>query len=32
MNPVSQVAIDEVWSAMRFRTLRDGEALFNGGR
>ncbi len=32
MNPVSQVAIDEVWSAMRFRALRDGEALFTGGR
>jgi hypothetical protein len=27
MNPVSQVAIDEVWSAMRFRAPRDGEAL-----
>jgi hypothetical protein len=32
MNPVSQVAIDDVWSAMRFRALREGEALFTGGR
>jgi hypothetical protein len=30
--PVSQVAIDDVWSALRFRPLREGEAPFTGGR
>jgi hypothetical protein len=29
--PVSQVAIDETWSALRFRVLRTGEAPFAGG-
>lgn len=32
LRPVSQVAIDEVWSALRFRPLREGEAPFTGGR
>jgi hypothetical protein len=31
MRPISQVAIDEVWSALRFRPLKDGEAPFTGG-
>ena len=31
MRPVSQVAIDEVWSAMQFRPNREGEAPFTGG-
>ena len=31
LRPVSQVAIDEVWSALRFRPLKDGEAPFTGG-
>lgn len=31
MRPVSQVAIDDVWSALRFRVLRAGEAPFTGG-
>jgi hypothetical protein len=31
MRPIGQVSIDEVWSAMRFRPLNDGEAPFKGG-
>lgn len=30
--PISQVAIDDVWSALRFRALKDGEPRFTGGR
>jgi hypothetical protein len=29
---ISQVAVDEVWSALRFRALKEGEAPFTGGR
>jgi len=32
MRPIGQVALDEVWSALRFRPLKDGEAPFTGGR
>jgi hypothetical protein len=32
MRPVTQVAIDDVWSAMQFRANREGEAPFTGGR
>jgi hypothetical protein len=32
MRPIGQVSVDEVWSAMRFRTLKEGEAPFTGGR
>jgi hypothetical protein len=32
MRPVSQVAVDEKWSALRFRSLAEGEAPFTGGR
>jgi hypothetical protein len=32
MRPISQVAVDEVWSALRFRPLKDGEAPFTGGQ
>jgi hypothetical protein len=32
MRPIGQVAIDEVWSALRFRPLKEGEAQFTGGR
>lgn len=32
MRPISQVAIDEVWSALRFRALQEGEPPFSGGR
>lgn len=31
MRPISQVAIDQTWSALRFRKLRPGEAPFTGG-
>jgi hypothetical protein len=32
MRPITQVSVDEVWSALRFRPVRDGEAPFTGGR
>ena len=32
LRPIGQVAIDDEWSALRFRPLRDGEAPFTGGR
>ena len=32
MRPVSQVAVDDVWSALRYRVLKEGEAPFTGGR
>ena len=32
MRPIGQVAVDEVWSAMRFRPIKEGEAPFTGGR
>ncbi|MDP9363267.1 MAG: hypothetical protein M3Q10_03365 [Chloroflexota bacterium] len=32
LRPIGQVAIDEVWSALRFRPLKPGEAPFTGGR
>jgi hypothetical protein len=32
LRPITQVAIDEVWSALRFRPLKEGEAQFTGGR
>jgi len=32
LRPVSQVALDQVWSALRFRPLAEGEAPFTGGR
>lgn len=32
MRPNSQIAIDEVWSALRFRPLAEGEAPFTGGK
>jgi hypothetical protein len=31
MRPISQVAVDDVWSALRFRALREGEPPFTGG-
>ena len=30
--PISQVSVDDTWSALRFRALRPGEAQFTGGR
>ncbi len=32
LRPISQVAVDDHWSALRFRPLKDGEAQFAGGR
>jgi hypothetical protein len=32
LRPVTQVAVDEVWSALRFRPLKEGEEPFRGGR
>lgn len=32
MRPISQVAVDDVWSALRFRPLKEGEPPFTGGR
>ena len=32
MRPIAQVALDDVWSAMRFRPYKQGEASFAGGR
>jgi hypothetical protein len=32
LRPITQVAIDDVWSALRFRQLTEGEAQFTGGR
>ncbi len=31
MRPNTQVAVDDVWSALRFRPLKEGEAPFKGG-
>ena len=32
LRPITQVAVDETWSALRFRPLAGGEAPFTGGR
>ena len=32
MRPIGQVAVDETWSALRFRPLKEGEAPFAGGQ
>jgi hypothetical protein len=32
LRPITQVAIDDTWSALRFRKLEPGEAPFTGGR
>lgn len=32
LRPITQVAVDEVWSALRFRPLKEGEAPFTGGK
>jgi hypothetical protein len=32
MRPNTNVAIDDVWSALRFRANREGEGRFTGGR
>ena len=30
--PISQVSVDDTWSALRFRALKPGEPQFTGGR
>jgi hypothetical protein len=32
LRPITQVAIDDTWSALRFRRLQPGEEPFTGGR
>ena len=32
VRPITQVAVDDTWSALRFRPLNEGEAPFVGGR
>jgi hypothetical protein len=32
LRPIAQVAVDDVWSALRFRPLQEGEPPFTGGR
>ena len=32
LRPITQVAIDDVWSGLRFRPLRDDEPPFSAGR
>ena len=32
MRPIGQVAVDDVWSALRFRPLKEGEAPLRGGQ
>jgi hypothetical protein len=32
MRPNSQVALDDIWSALRFRPLQPGEEPFTGGK
>ena len=32
MRPITQVAVDDTWSALRFRALKEGEPPFTGGR
>ncbi|HEV2066313.1 MAG TPA: hypothetical protein VGR08_05710 [Thermomicrobiales bacterium] len=32
MRPNGQVAVDDIWSALRFRASKEGEAPFTGGR
>jgi hypothetical protein len=32
LRPIGQVSLDEVWSALRFRPNKQGEAPFSGGR
>jgi hypothetical protein len=30
MRPIAQIAVDDVWSALRFRALEEGEPAFTG--
>jgi hypothetical protein len=31
LRPITQIAVDDVWSALRFRPLKPGEPPFTGG-
>ena len=31
LRPITQIAVDETWSALRFRPLAEGEPPFRGG-
>jgi hypothetical protein len=32
LRPITQISVDDTWSALRFRPLREGEPQFSGGR
>lgn len=32
LRPITQVAVDDTWSALRFRPVKEGEAPFAGGK
>ncbi len=32
LRPITQISVDDIWSALRFRPLREGEPQFTGGR
>ena len=32
VRPITQIAVDDTWSALRFRPLKEGEAPFTGGQ
>jgi hypothetical protein len=32
LRPITQISVDDTWSALRFRPLREGESQFSGGR
>ena len=32
LRPITQIAVDETWSALRFRPLAEGEKQFSGGK
>jgi hypothetical protein len=32
MRPITQIALDDTWSALRFRPLKSAEEPFSGGR
>ena len=32
LRPITQISVDDTWSALRFRPLKAGEPQFSGGR
>ena len=32
LRPITQISVDDTWSALRFRPLKEGEQQFSGGR